>query len=359
MDDELRHHGVLGMKWGIRRYQPYPKGYSGDGRFLGKAGKAARDTAGKVVKYAGKGAKAVGRGSVKTAKAVGRGIGEAHERHVVARNERRVAKFIATGGVGDKKRMSRLSSEELERVSQRLSAEKDILSMNAEMRKNRFSSQLAEHVITRVADKSVDLAFSGMDKQMEAWIKAPKGLAKKAEEAENRAKIAKAEADIVGAAKKKVSESAQIYDQRKKLLENKKELEEYKSGSNSGESRSASESSKSGKSISDKVVSKVEAKHKIETDEWRYRANKASGKDTSDMGLAKAVATTYASRPSSVTVMALSNHESGASVKIKPNDRVSSVVSNYYELPLKTVLSSDRQDIKDYTANSYGVKKRS
>lgn len=39
--EDLYHHGIIGMHWGIRRYQPYPKGHKG-GKEVGEAAKSGK-----------------------------------------------------------------------------------------------------------------------------------------------------------------------------------------------------------------------------------------------------------------------------------------------------------------------------
>lgn len=184
-EDELYHFGIKGMKWGIRRFQPYQKGEKvKGGKEVGAATKVKqRPTAGSIVeKYKAHQASQKKAAAVKKAQAT---------RKAKADFENEKKKAIESGSVEDlAKFKGKLTNEEYQRAFTRLQNEKKVADMVAANQKtvwDKIDKGMA--IVQKVGGYANTLAtakenFSKLDKAFNGEKKA------KAEEADKKAKEA-------------------------------------------------------------------------------------------------------------------------------------------------------------------------
>lgn len=123
VDDTLKHYGVKGMKWGIRRYQPYPKGEGKKGKFLGKRQNGIISSRGRELSKIKKAR--VSEMNKKTTKEIRRDTERLRNENELKRLSSRTSKVGTRKDRQDYRRRSDMSDSELKRKVNRLSAKEE------------------------------------------------------------------------------------------------------------------------------------------------------------------------------------------------------------------------------------------
>lgn len=137
---DLYHHGIIGMRWGVRRYQPYPKGHTGDGKFIGKVTQKHKQK--KIEKKRAENLKVA-----RETKARNKELAEKKERVLKSGSATEVLQF-----------KGKLTNQELQDTVKRLSLEKQ-LSDYSKAERNLKIAKIDEYV--KKADKAADWVKTG------------------------------------------------------------------------------------------------------------------------------------------------------------------------------------------------------
>lgn len=173
-DDELQHHGILGMHWGIRRFQPYPKGFK-KGKEVGEAKEAAKNRlkdakrkydAGKYKKEDVEAVKKENKAAIK----------EAKKKDKEALYEARKAQDLRSASASEilEKYQGKLTNDELKEVTVRLGYEKKLKDFRADdLQKGQDAFDKAMNTLSKVSSglKTVN----DFRKELDTFRKGPDG----------------------------------------------------------------------------------------------------------------------------------------------------------------------------------------